>query len=173
MIVGQFVEQQKAQVGGIKALDCEYEHNKPIEFNETAYFPMWYHQADKISNSRVEAWEFFVGGGASFNQVNALFTIADPAGDTPENAQILGNLARLRGILRELYPCANASGQIFREEAPAQGRFLPRHRASRVSSMRCTCITAGSTMAPILPRKTTKCTDSLSARIGCAGCLTS
>jgi hypothetical protein len=40
--------------------------HKPIELNETFYYPGWY-KGDKVAASRVEAWEFMVGGGAGFN----------------------------------------------------------------------------------------------------------
>ena len=74
-------------MGGMKGLDYQYGHNKPIEFNETAFYPFEY-QGDKVGASRVEAWEFMVGGGASFNQLNDLYTVADPAGRTPDNVQV-------------------------------------------------------------------------------------
>jgi hypothetical protein len=85
-------------MGGIRALDVEYEHNKPIEMNETYYYPDGY-EGDKIAASRVEAWEFMVGGGASFNQLNGLFTAEDPAGKVPDNAQLLGGLKILKDFI--------------------------------------------------------------------------
>ena len=81
-------------MGGMKALDYEYGRNKPIEFNETDYFPLWY-KGDKVGDSRVEAWEFMVGGGASFNHLNGIFTVKNPAGKTPENERVLRALAEL------------------------------------------------------------------------------
>jgi hypothetical protein len=75
------------QMGGLMALDYEYDKNKPIDFNETDYYPTWY-QGDRVADSRVEAWEFVVGGGGSFNQLNGLYTVRDPAGKTDENAQL-------------------------------------------------------------------------------------
>jgi hypothetical protein len=75
------------QMGGLMALDYEYDKNKPIDFNETDYYPTWY-QGDRAADSRVEAWEFVVGGGGSFNQLNGLYTVRDPAGKTEENAQL-------------------------------------------------------------------------------------
>ena len=43
IIVGQYVwEGGSEQMGGMKALDIEYGHNKAIELNETAYYPVWY-----------------------------------------------------------------------------------------------------------------------------------
>lgn len=99
LIVAQYVEQnENRQVGGIEALDCEYGHNKPIEFNETSVFPIWY-KGDQIADSRVEAWEFLVGGGAAFNQHNSLYTVRNPAGKTPENEKILGALRILKHFM--------------------------------------------------------------------------
>ncbi len=85
------------EMGGLQGLDREYRHNKPIEQNETNYYPLY--KGDKIGASRVEAWEFMVGGGASFNQLNGLFTPDDPAGNTPENAKLLGALRSLKTFL--------------------------------------------------------------------------
>jgi len=115
VIVTQYVwETGDLQEGGMKALECEYHHDKPIELNETNYYPVWYKE-DRVGSSRVEAWEFMVGGGASFNHLNGLYTVQDPtgdlaagdlaagdraAGDTPENAQIC---SALRNLMRFLY----------------------------------------------------------------------
>ena len=88
-----------AQVGGMHALDTLYAQNKPIEINETNYYPIWYTE-DKVAASRVEAWEFIVGGGAGFNHLNGLYTAANPAGDTPDNARICGALRNLLGFMR-------------------------------------------------------------------------
>jgi hypothetical protein len=99
VIVGQYVwEGGSEQMGGMKALDHEYGHNKPIELNETAYYPLWY-KGDQVAASRVEAWEFMVGGGASFNQLNGQFTVANPAGKTPDNALVLSALRNLKNFL--------------------------------------------------------------------------
>jgi hypothetical protein len=40
-----------------------------------------------------------VGGGAGFNQLNGLYTVENPAGNTPDNAQALGALRNLRDFL--------------------------------------------------------------------------
>ena len=52
------------QLGGMRLLDSVYDRNKPIELNETSYYPIWYEEGDRVSAVRVEAWEFVVGGGA-------------------------------------------------------------------------------------------------------------
>jgi hypothetical protein len=96
VIVTQYVWESSAeQMGGMKALDYEYGRGKPIEFNETDYFPLWY-KGDKVGDSRVEAWEFMVGGGASFNQLNGLYTVQNPAGKTRENERVLRSLHALK-----------------------------------------------------------------------------
>jgi hypothetical protein len=98
VIVAQYVWQSGDEMGGMQALDLKYGHNKPIEFNETAWYP-WGYQGDKIADSRVEAWEFIVGGGASFNQLNGLYTPKDSAGKTPENARICRALQSLKEFI--------------------------------------------------------------------------
>ena len=85
------------EMGGLQGLDREYWHNKPIEQNETLYYPMYV--SDAVADSRVEAWEFMVGGGASFNQLNGRFTADYPAGNAPDNAQILSSLRNLKRFL--------------------------------------------------------------------------
>jgi hypothetical protein len=102
VIVGQYVwggEAYSEQMGGMKGLDCEYGYNKPIEMNETQYYPFWYRKGDPVLDSRVEAWEFMVGGGASFNHLNGQFTVENPAGKTPDNARVLGALRNLKDFI--------------------------------------------------------------------------
>ena len=98
LIVTQYVWSGGRQVGGMLGLDSLYHHNKPIEDNETDYYPIWY-RGNKIADSRVEAWEFMVGGGAGFNQLNGLYTVEDPAGKTEENGQLLQALKNLKDFL--------------------------------------------------------------------------
>lgn len=99
LIVAQYVwEAMSEQMGGMRALELEYGKLKPIELNETDYYPIWY-EGDKIADSRVEAWDFIVGGGAGFNQLNGLYTVADPAGRTPENEAICGALRSLKEFI--------------------------------------------------------------------------
>lgn len=99
VIIGQYIyDSGDGEMGGLKGLDFEYHHNKPIEENETYYYPLSY-KGDKVADSRVEAWEFMVGGGASFNQLNGLFTADNPAGKTPDNAQLLRSLQNLKAFL--------------------------------------------------------------------------
>ncbi len=82
------------QLGGLNGLKFKYSYNKPVELNETYYYPVWY-KGDSIADSRVEAWEFIVGGGGSFNHLNGRYTDADPSGNTPDNEAICGTLKAL------------------------------------------------------------------------------
>ncbi len=103
VIVAQYVRGDEptadgGQLGGMQGLDFKYGLNKPIEMNETDYYPIWY-RGDKVADSRVEAWEFIVGGGAGFNQLNGLYTAEDPAGKTPDNEQLLTALGNLKAFM--------------------------------------------------------------------------
>jgi hypothetical protein len=103
VIVGQYAwgpeQGSSAEMGGLKGLDYLYGRNKPIEFNETPYYPFQYRKGDAVAASRVEAWEFIVGGGASFNHLNSRFNVENPAGNTPDNAQILTALRSLKNFI--------------------------------------------------------------------------
>jgi hypothetical protein len=82
---------------GIANLDKEYVHNKPIVLIETAYYP--FYDGDKIAASRVEAWEFLVGGGAAFMQLNGLYSTFNPGAAGTENIKLLGQLKILKGFI--------------------------------------------------------------------------
>ena len=97
-IVTQYLALSSRQIGGIAALNNSYGYNKPIELNETAYVPSWYDR-EHTSIARLEAWEFMVGGGASFNQLNGYFIVSNPAGDHEINHRILAGLRNLRMFL--------------------------------------------------------------------------
>jgi hypothetical protein len=112
IIVTQYVWLWGFQMGGMKCLDLEYAHNKPIEFNETAWYPDWY-SGDAIADSRVEAWEFIVGGGGSFNHLNGRYTAEDPAGKTPDNARIVGALKSLSDFMSSFDFLKMSPGQSF------------------------------------------------------------
>jgi hypothetical protein len=99
LIVAQYIwGEDQGEMGGMKGLNFKYQENKPIELNETAYYPLWY-QGDKIADSRVEAWEFIVGGGAGFNQLNGLFTTENPTGQSPDNERLLRALEALKKFI--------------------------------------------------------------------------
>ncbi len=97
--VGQYIGKTSgAQFGGVQLLDSDYGYNKPIELNETAYYPIWY-EGDILGASRVEAWEFILGGGASFNQLNGLFSTYNPAGEGTEIEAVLNQLKVLKEFM--------------------------------------------------------------------------
>jgi hypothetical protein len=101
VIVTQYIWQTPdEQVGGMKALDYLYDRNKPIDLNETGYYPLssWY-EGDKAGDVRVEAWEFMAGGGSSFNNLNGMFTVRDPAGKTAENQPVLKTMQCLKQFI--------------------------------------------------------------------------
>jgi hypothetical protein len=98
LITTQYIRQASEQVGGVEALDSVYHLQKPIELNETAFYPIWY-EGDIEAASRAEAWEFLVGGGAAFNQLNGRFCVPDPAGNTPDNLRVLTSLNHLKNFM--------------------------------------------------------------------------
>ncbi len=82
---------------GIANLDKEYSHNKPMILIETCYYP--YYDGDKIAASRVEAWEFLIGGGAGFMQLNGLYSTFNPGAAGTENHKLLRQLKILKDFL--------------------------------------------------------------------------
>ena len=73
---------------------------KPIDLNETGYYPLssWY-EGDKAGDVRVEAWEFMAGGGSSFNNLNAMYTVRDPAGKAAENEPVRKTMQSLKQFI--------------------------------------------------------------------------
>ena len=60
----------------------EYAHRKPVVYIESVFYPDGY-AGNAIGDSRVEAWEFMLGGCSGFMQLNALYTTNRPdAGGT-------------------------------------------------------------------------------------------
>ena len=100
--VTQYIEGLARQVGGLLALNNVYCFNKPIELNETAVLPGWFQRCDPVASSRSEAWEFMVGGGAAFNQLNGYFNVSNPEGKNETNYAILDGLDKLRTFMENL-----------------------------------------------------------------------
>jgi hypothetical protein len=99
LLVSQYIgETDGAQFGGIQLLDSKYELRKPIELNETAYYPIWY-EGDRLGACRVEAWEFMLGSGAGFNHLNSLFSTYNPSGLGTEIESVLQIYAQLKQFL--------------------------------------------------------------------------
>jgi len=98
LIVTQYILMGARQVGGVLALDNCYCYGKPIELNETFYMASW-KKDNLVPISRLEAWEFMIGGGAGFNQLNGYFVTSNPSGEDETNRQVLGGLRNLRSFL--------------------------------------------------------------------------
>jgi len=97
----QYTEDSGPQIGGLSALTKAYGRDKPIEMNETVSLlsePSYY-ERDAVESSRVEAWEFMIGGGAAFNQLNACFNVKNPSGDHPLNREVMNGLKNLRTLI--------------------------------------------------------------------------
>lgn len=123
LITTQYIHQSSEQIGGVEALDIAYHINKPIELNETAYYPIWY-QGDVEAASRAEAWEFIVGGGAAFNHLNSRFTVIDPRGQTLDNHKVLGALKSLQSFMTGLPFWQMTKDTSFLQSASAQGALI-------------------------------------------------
>jgi hypothetical protein len=97
---GQYVDRNWGmQLGGMQVLDACWMHNKPIELNETAYFPNWYEEGDRVAAVRAEAWEFIVGGGAGYNHLSAQFTSDNPSAAGTLTEDVMAVLARLMSFM--------------------------------------------------------------------------
>ena len=101
VITTQYIASNARQVGGIAALNNVYCYNKPIEMNETAFVNIWY-DTEEVATTRFEAWEFIIGGGAAFNQLNGYITVANPTGNTEANQKVLMGLKNLRIFMESL-----------------------------------------------------------------------
>ncbi len=99
VIIGQYAWQNVNQVGALKLLDTKYKIGKLIEFNETVIFPTGYKNGNPIDNSRVEAWEFIVGGGGSYNQLSSLYITGNEDGSGTENEKVLKQIKALRQFI--------------------------------------------------------------------------
>ncbi len=100
LIVSQYIGSTAGgQFGGIQLLDASYDLEKPIELNETAYYPIWY-KGDGAAASRVEAWEFIIGGGAGFNHLNGLFSTTNTAAKDCGNEPVLQALQNLLKFMK-------------------------------------------------------------------------
>jgi len=98
IITTQYINMNSRQIGGVTALDNCYHNEKPIELNETFYINSW-RKDSLIPCSRLEAWEFMIGGGAAFNQLNGFYHVSNPAGNNETNHAILRGLKNLRAFL--------------------------------------------------------------------------
>ena len=85
---------------------AEYGQNKPIGFDETRWiahprYPQ-YRNTMTVDAGRVEAWEFFAGGGAVYSNLNHAYQVEDPAGQRPESQAFKQQLAVLKRFLEQV-----------------------------------------------------------------------
>jgi hypothetical protein len=102
VITGQYVWMTMGgQWGGMRLLELDsvYSLNKPIEENETSYYPIWYEDGDRVGAVRVEAWGFVVGGGAGYNHLNALYSTFNPAARGTGNEAVLDVFKKLKAFM--------------------------------------------------------------------------
>ena len=85
---------------GIANLDKEYIHNKPNVLIETSYYPVY--DGDKIGASRVESWEYLVGGGAAFMQLNGLYSTFNSGAKGTENHILLSQMKLLKSFMESI-----------------------------------------------------------------------
>jgi hypothetical protein len=107
----------------MQLLDAEYGYEKPIELNETAFYPIWY-EGDREAASRVEAWEFVVGGGASFNHLNGLFSTSNPSAKDTQNPTILGQLQNLSRFILSVAFLNMRRDPALTRTAASEGLFV-------------------------------------------------
>jgi len=100
VVTTQYINMCSRQAGGVLALDNCYCYNKPIELNETFYMNSWKKEG-LAAASRIEAWEFIIGGGAGFNQLNGFYTVSNPSGDNEVNNKVLSGLKNLRQFIED------------------------------------------------------------------------
>lgn len=96
----QYIDIEYAR--GIKDLDNEYVHNKPIILIETGYYPVFYKGGHKIEDCRVEAWEFMLGGCAGFMNLNGLYSIDNETGEGTEIDQVQDIFVKLNDFLASM-----------------------------------------------------------------------
>ena len=96
------------QTGGLRALDYEYNHNKPLDFNETKNIRKdstggMFYPGDQILCQRLDMWSFMLGGGASFLSNNKEFTLSAPTGlNIAFNSKVLSEIKSLRDFMDSL-----------------------------------------------------------------------
>jgi hypothetical protein len=87
---------------GIADLEKEYEHDKPIVYIESVIYPDMY-MGDIIASSRVETWEFMVGGAAGFMQLNALYSTFNAAAGGTDIDAVSDIFVRLKAFLKNFH----------------------------------------------------------------------
>jgi len=89
---------------GLEFLGTKYALNKPfvhhgsVTYSDADVADNMLYRGDKLLATRVEAWEYLVGGSASYMQYNALFTTEHPRGGGSIDA-VLDTLATLKKFM--------------------------------------------------------------------------
>ena len=84
----------------LKPMLAAYELNKPLGYDETRWvaherYPE-YLNTMPAEAGRLEAWEFLVGGGAVYSNLNHAYQVDNPAGRRPESEKFKGYLRSLK-----------------------------------------------------------------------------
>jgi hypothetical protein len=108
---------------GIRHLDTEYEHGKPMILIETNYYPDQY-AGRPTDSARVEAWEFIVGGGAAFMQLNSLYSTFNAAGRGTAIGVLLAQMRALRDFMARFDLRAMRQDRELVEGGVPEGVFL-------------------------------------------------
>ena len=104
---------------GVRHLDTEYEHGKPMILIETNYYPSHY-AGLPLDSSRAEAWEFMVGGGAAFMHLSALYSTFNATGKGTDVDAVLGQLKALRSFLEGFdFAAMRRDASLLKSGAPA------------------------------------------------------
>jgi hypothetical protein len=104
---------------GVRHLDTEYEHGKPMILIETNYYPSQY-AGLPLDSSRAEAWEFMVGGGAAFMHLSALYSTFNATGKGTDVDAVLGQLKALRLFLEGFdFAAMRRDASLLKSGAPA------------------------------------------------------
>jgi hypothetical protein len=104
---------------GIRHLDTEYEHGKPMILIETNYYPTHY-AGLPLDSSRAEAWEFMVGGGAAFMHLSSLYSTFNATGKGTDVDAVLGQLKALRSFLEGFdFAAMRRDASLLKSGAPA------------------------------------------------------
>ena len=111
----QYIDTEYAR--GLVDLKNAYGHKKPVVYIESNYYPFQY-SGDTLSGTRVEAWEYMIGGGAGFMHLNALYTTRNPAGSGEIDA-VLNVFAVLREFMKSFdYTAMNRDFSFLVSDVP-------------------------------------------------------
>lgn len=90
----------------LKPVLAAYDLNKPLGYDETRWvahdrYPE-YRNTMTPAAGRIEAWEFLVGGGAVYSNLNHAYQVDDPAGKRQESEEFKGYLRNLKKFLNRV-----------------------------------------------------------------------